>query len=311
HPNFFESRLGDGLQMLFNFIHSLANTSLEYSNQGKPSGNMKVKFDGNTFVHARFGVSRIYRLIRGNCVSRNKFLSSFVRKFDYLSYNQSVIPFLMYCTEILALLPFTAPDELLYLIYTINRVLQVRSGSLKETMKALSSCSIQEDKHANSDENEVLQHDSSIPQQEPYSSAHFVSIHIKEEDAILCSPTLGISCGILKDNLQSNQADYQAAIALQLLLKLKRHLKIAFDLSEARCQEYSPNDPLKLGEALSRQKIPFDISRTHISLPTSHKEIIERYQLAYVNLLNSKVSLYSFAPNCSLLMARVIDMLIF
>ncbi|KAF6158902.1 hypothetical protein GIB67_012319 [Kingdonia uniflora] len=121
-----------------------------------------------------------------------------------------------YCTEILALLPFTTPDESLYLIYTINRVLQVISGSLKATMKALSSRSIQEDKHAISEENGVFQHDSS--------------------------------------------ADCQAAIALQLLLKLKRHLKIAFGLSDARCQEFSSNDPLKLGEALSGQNIPFDIS---------------------------------------------------
>ncbi|KAF6151937.1 hypothetical protein GIB67_010511 [Kingdonia uniflora] len=188
------------------------------------------------------------------------------------------IPSLRYCTKILASLPFTTPDEPLYLIYTINRVLQVRYGSLEATMKALSSRSIQEDKHAILDENGVLQHDSSVLQQEPYSSAHSVSIHIKEEDAILCSPTLGVSCGILKDNLQSNQADCQVAIALQLLLKLKRHLKIAFSLSNARCQDFSPNDPLKPGEGLSRQNIPFDISGTYFSLPTSHKEIIERYQ---------------------------------
>ncbi|KAF6159560.1 hypothetical protein GIB67_032331, partial [Kingdonia uniflora] len=214
HPNFFESQLGDGVQMSFNIIHSLANTSLEYFSQGKPSGNMKAKSDGNTFVHARLGVSRIYRHIWGNCVSRNKFLSSVVRKFDSPSFNQSVIHFLMYCTEILALLPFTAPDEPLYLIYTINCALQDRFGSLEATMKALSSRSIQEDKHAISYENRVLQHDSLVLQQEPYSPAHSVSIHIKEDDVILCSPTLGVSCDILKDNLQSIQADCQAAIAL-------------------------------------------------------------------------------------------------
>ncbi|KAF6140350.1 hypothetical protein GIB67_011369 [Kingdonia uniflora] len=184
-----------------------------------------------------------------------------------------------YCTEILTSLPLTTPDESLYLIYTINRFLQVRSGSLEATMKALSSLSIREYKHAISYENGVLQHDSSVLQQEPYSPAHSVSIHIKEEDAIMYSPTLGISCGILKDNLQSNQADCQAAIALQLLLKFKRHLKIAFGLSDVRFQEFSLNEPLKPGEALSRQNIPFDISGTHISLPTSHKEIIERYQV--------------------------------
>ncbi|KAF6134915.1 hypothetical protein GIB67_002316 [Kingdonia uniflora] len=134
-----------------------------------------------------------------------------------------------YCTEILASLPFTTPDEPLYLIYTINCVLQVRYGSLEATMKALSSHSIQEVKYAISDEN-------------------------------------GANC--------------QAAIALQLLLKLKRHLKIAFGLCDARCQKFSPNDPLKPGEALSRKSNHFDISGTYFSLPTSHKEIIERYQVS-------------------------------
>ncbi|KAF6145149.1 hypothetical protein GIB67_020340 [Kingdonia uniflora] len=269
HLEFFESRLGDGLQMSFNFIHSLVNTSLEYSNQGKPSGNMKEKSDGNNFVHARLGVSRIYWLIWGNRVSRNKFVSSVLKV---------LIPSLRYYTEILASLPFTSPDEPLYLIYAINCVLQVRSGSIEATMKDLSSRSIQEDKHIISYKNGVLQHDFLVLQHEPYSPTHSVFNHIKEEDAIMCSPTLGVSCGILKDNLQSIQADCQAAIAWQLLLKLKRHLKIAFGLSDARYQEFLPNDPQKLGEALSRQNIPFDISETYISLPTSHKEIIERYQ---------------------------------
>lgn len=44
-----------------------------------------------------------------------------------------------YCTDILALLPFTAPDEPLYLVYTINRVIQVRSGTLEASLKAFSS----------------------------------------------------------------------------------------------------------------------------------------------------------------------------
>lgn len=44
--------------------------------------------------------------------------------------------FSRYCTEILALLPFTLPDEPLYLIYAINRVIQVRAGTLEANMKA-------------------------------------------------------------------------------------------------------------------------------------------------------------------------------
>ena len=37
----------------------------------------------------------------------------------------------------LALLPFTLPDEPLYLIYVINRVIQVRAGALEANMKGL------------------------------------------------------------------------------------------------------------------------------------------------------------------------------
>ncbi|KAL6526363.1 hypothetical protein OROMI_030003 [Orobanche minor] len=46
-----------------------------------------------------------------------------------------MISFLIYYTEILALLPFTLPDEPLYLIYTINRLVQVRAGMLESNMK--------------------------------------------------------------------------------------------------------------------------------------------------------------------------------
>lgn len=40
-----------------------------------------------------------------------------------------------YCTEILASLPFTSPDEPLYLIYSINRIIQVRAGTVEANMK--------------------------------------------------------------------------------------------------------------------------------------------------------------------------------
>lgn len=47
--------------------------------------------------------------------------------------------FFRYCAEVLASLPFTLPDEPLYLVYAINRIMQVRAGSLESDMKALIS----------------------------------------------------------------------------------------------------------------------------------------------------------------------------
>lgn len=294
YPAFFESRLGDGLQMSFVFIQSTSGCSPGNSNpkvQTKVPGNMKGKSDGGSFAYARLGVSRIYKLIRANRVSRNKFMSSIVRKFDTPSWNHSVIPFLMYCTEILALLPFTSPDEPLYLIYAINRVIQVRAGTLEANMKALSLHFSQRDVHK-------IHHENGIAEQEPASqpvsnyttlmdvngaaklepagqpdSDHATSMNLKTYMTCLDS-----SCDISKDDLQKIQADCLAATALQLLLKLKRHLKIVYSLNDARCQAFSPNEPLKTGEVLTKQNIPFYITEMHIDLPTTHQELMQRYQ---------------------------------
>lgn len=99
YPAFFESRLGDGLQMSFVFIQSIGGGSSECRNQkfqSKAAGTMKGKSDGSSLTQARLGVSQIYKLIRGNRNSRNKFMSSIVRKFDNPSCSDLVIPFLMW-----------------------------------------------------------------------------------------------------------------------------------------------------------------------------------------------------------------------
>ena len=59
------------------------------------SNSKKGVFEDASFANARLGVSRIYKLIRGNRVARNKFMSSVIRKFDNPSWSETVIPFLM------------------------------------------------------------------------------------------------------------------------------------------------------------------------------------------------------------------------
>lgn len=62
--------------------------------QAKLFNNSKGKADvGSSF--ARHGVARIYKLIRGNRISRNRFMSSIVHKFETPTCSDSVIPFLM------------------------------------------------------------------------------------------------------------------------------------------------------------------------------------------------------------------------
>lgn len=288
YPAFFESRLGDGLQMSFIFIQSMTGISPE---RFQSKASVKGKSEGGSFAYARLGVSRIYKLIRGNRVSRNKFMSSVVRKFDTPRWNDSVIPFLMYCTEILALLPFTTPDEPLYLIYAINRIVQVRAGALEANMKALSLQLSPQDTQKIHQENGTIQHEviaqgvtnhtmavnlNGTTQPEPVGQ--LVVSHTVPEDTEMKSVSSGDSSALSEDALHRIQADCLAAAALQLLLNLKRHLKIVYSLNDTRCQAFSPSEPLKPGDVLSKQSIPFTIGEVHMNLPTTYQDLIQRYQ---------------------------------
>ncbi|XXG63462.1 hypothetical protein AAC387_Pa05g1653 [Persea americana] len=317
YPSFFESRLGDGLQMSFGFIQSIT-ASHESSNHYKVAGNMKGKSDGNIFTYAKIGISRIYRLIRGNRISRNKFISSVVRKFDSGSWHQSLVPFLIYCTEILASLPFTLPDEPLYLIYTINRIIQVRAGSLESEMKTLSNRGLHGSSASSTQENGVVQqvlgmnHFTDNSDIEAANAArvsqenglvreelreNYVSDNNNTEAVKMHAAASDGSCGISKEELQRFQEACHAAIALQLLLKLKRHLKIVYSLNDARCQAFAPNEPPKPGETLSKQSIPFNINDIQISLPTTHKAMIEKYQEFKVSLKEDTVDYATYTAN--------------
>ncbi|XP_022750718.1 sister chromatid cohesion protein SCC2-like isoform X2 [Durio zibethinus] len=327
YPAFFESRLGDGLQMSFIFMRSISSNARENLNeksQSKFPGTVKGKPDPMSLTQARLGVSRIYKLIRGNRVARNKFMSSIVRKFDNPSWNDSVIPFLMYCTETLALLPFSSPDEPLYLIYAINRVLQVRAGSLEANMKALSLNLLQTDTQKTTHGNGIVQLDPNQAvfnymatvdlngaNQEPVFQPafhHMTSVdlngtiqqklthqsisHYPPAMETMHKMSPSETHAVSEEEMQKIQADCLAATALQLLMKLKRHLKIVYSLNDQRCQAFSPNEPIKSGDVLSRQNLPFDVSETHRTLPSTNRDMVQRYQ-EYKNALREDTIDYS------------------
>lgn len=254
YPSFFECRLGDGLQMSFKFIQSIA--------KNVASNNARGKFDAVAIAHIRQGISRIYRLIRGNRISRNKFMHSIVRKFESgYGYIPSV-SFLLYCTEILVTLPFTSPDEPLYLIYDINRVIQLRAGAIEANMKMWSSFGQQTGSIKVADANNELNEDSEVP--------NIPKIHLASAMENISAPT--------EESLQKFQVDWQDSTALQLLLKLKRHLKIMYALNDARCQAFTLKENPKAGESLARQNIAFCASDVSTSLPTSYNDMIQKYQ---------------------------------
>ncbi|KAJ4912098.1 PHD finger family protein [Raphanus sativus] len=306
YPAFFESRLGDGLQMSFSFMQSISQVDSESNQNPQQKGSGKNDHISSTLTQARLGVSRIYKLIRGNRISRNKFMTSIVRKFDNPTWTGSVISFLMYCTETLALLPFTTPDEPLYLVYSINRVIQVRAGAIESNLKALLHKDSAKTQHGNGtyqqdsapahirmmDLNTRIQEEhahwnnsyghstpfdlNGVVYQDPMDQFTSHQTHYGEANVHKMTPSDPPE--LSTDDLQKIQVDCLSAIALQLLLKLKRYLKVTYSLNDERCQAYSPTEPLKPGDPLSRQNVAFDLSDTRTDLPSTYQDLVLRYQ---------------------------------
>uniref|UniRef100_A0A0D3GLG5 Sister chromatid cohesion protein n=1 Tax=Oryza barthii TaxID=65489 RepID=A0A0D3GLG5_9ORYZ len=254
YPSFFESRLGDGLQMSFRFFESTI------SNHDMVATNMK----SNPIAFVKPGISRIYRLIRANRNSRNKFVHSIVRKFEGDNRSYPTISFLMYCAEVLASLPFTSPDEPLYLIYDINRVIQLRAGAVEANLKNWTSMYQQQEMVG-------MPRDTGDVMHEPGGCSDQNLVDVSQM-------MLGNTCSTPVVNMAKLQEDCHGAIALQLLLKLKRHLKTVYSLTDARCQAFSLKDPPKSGETISKQNIPLNISNTNTSLPSCPQDAACVYQ---------------------------------
>uniref|UniRef100_A0A0A9DAV3 Uncharacterized protein n=1 Tax=Arundo donax TaxID=35708 RepID=A0A0A9DAV3_ARUDO len=85
-------------------------------------------------------------------------------------------------------------------------------------------------------------------------------------------------CSTSDVDIAKLQEDCLDAIALQLLLKLKRHLKIVYSLTDARCQAFSLKELPKSGETLSKQNVPFNIGNNNINLPSCLQDAVCVYQ---------------------------------
>ncbi|CAN6209133.1 unnamed protein product [Urochloa humidicola] len=256
YPSFFESRLGDGLQMSFMFFETtVSNHKLAASAKSNPIAFVKP------------GISRIYRLIRANRNSRNKFVHSIVRKFEPDGRNRSTVSFLVYCAEVLASLPFTCPDEPLYLIYDINRVIHFRAGAIEANLKRWTSVYQPQDAAGVA----TLQGESHVVMNEP-------GVYYDHNVGYIPERVNSNPCSTSDVDMAKVQEDCHDAIALQLLLKLKRHLKIVYSLTDARCQAFSLKEPPKSGETLSKQNVPFNIGNNNISLPSCLQDVASVYQ---------------------------------
>ncbi|ONM28008.1 PHD finger family protein [Zea mays] len=275
YPSFFESRLGDGLQLSFKFFESIVSNH-------KMSANIK----SNPIAFVKPGISRIYRLIRSNRNSRNKFVHSIVRKFESDSRSRSTVSFLVYCAEVLASLPFTCSDEPLYLIYDINRAIHLRAGGVEGNLKRWTSMSQSQEMAGMP----TLPGESHVVMQEEpggyYDNMGDATERVNDNP-----------CSTSDVDIAKVQGDCHDAIALQLLLKLKRHLKVVYGLDDARCQAFSLKEPPKSGETFSRQNVSFNIGNTNLSLPSCLQDAASVYQDFKTVLREDSMDFAVFVPS--------------
>jgi cohesin loading factor subunit SCC2 len=50
------------------------------------------------------------------------------------------------------------------------------------------------------------------------------------------------------------------------------------------CQAFSPTEPPKPGEPLSRQNIPFDINHACTGVPSKYQDLVQRYQVTWTTM---------------------------
>ncbi|KAK6117427.1 hypothetical protein DH2020_048836 [Rehmannia glutinosa] len=82
--------------------------------------------------------------------------------------------------------------------------------------------------------------------------------------------------------------DCLAAGAMQLLLKLKRHSEDC---------AFSPNEPVKPGESLPKQNIPFNTSDVNIDPPNTYEDILRRYQISKNALKEDTIDYSTYTAN--------------
>ncbi|GBG74809.1 hypothetical protein CBR_g19320 [Chara braunii] len=282
YPAIFESRLGDGLQLSYTFQQSLAGSQREA--KGGESGSATSRsnrFLGHAAVDGtadcvKQGMARVYKLVRGNRASRNKFLSSIIRKYDSSGTGdlKADLLFLSYCSHVVAALPFVSVDELLYLVHTINQTVQLRGGTLQSSMKAILTGEGPLARFVD----QTLRHSKRNRTEDGTDACPPANTGDAKRQ---CDVRIDNIPGIHTDVVKQIKVDCRNAVAVSLLLLLKCYLKSAYSITDAKCQAYSPADAVKNAEAATRKDSAgkFDCGELSLGRHVTARQMWENYQV--------------------------------
>ena len=200
YPDFFDHQLGAGLGLLFEFCKRLQSLARRAARKGNTQAEPKVA----SAEVVNQGFTNIYKLVNGTRASRFKFLLALLRRYEGKT-SGSDVTYLCFLASAIAALPFTMSDEVLFVIFHLNRVISLRASTLQDSLK---------ERVAN--EKETLGTNSEV------------SVDLKE--------------------------NIELSLSASIMLSLKRHLKLTYDLTDQRTQAYNPAEPLKSAEAFRKDE---------------------------------------------------------
>jgi cohesin loading factor subunit SCC2 len=143
------------------------------------------------------GFTNIYKLVNGTRSTRFKFLRALLRRYEGKS-SGSDATYLCFLANAIGALPFTMSDEVLFVIFHLNRIISLRASTLQDSLA------------------------------KRIEQAEAAGIEEPPEDL---------------------REDVELSLSASIMLSLKRHLKLTYDLADARTQAYNPAEALKSAEA--------------------------------------------------------------
>eukprot|EP00271_Cylindrocystis_brebissonii_P008797 TRINITY_DN2329_c0_g1_i10.p1 TRINITY_DN2329_c0_g1~~TRINITY_DN2329_c0_g1_i10.p1 ORF type:complete len:495 (-),score=86.59 TRINITY_DN2329_c0_g1_i10:1202-2686(-) len=310
HPGFLETKFGDGLQLSFQFIRSGAFSSAS-ALPGKGVASLDSSLSKFSDASTE-GIANVYKLLKFDKKSRRGFLSSIVRKFDLSSRQEHDVDlrFLEYCTEIMSTLPFGVPDEPLYLIYSINRLVQLRAGTLQSVLRGALTGASPLAAPAAAAAGEITAERAArgeapldILEIEDVDAAHARDATVMENGDIGKEPQ--DMPNELSSALEKAKGDAKQAMAMALLLLLKRYMKLRYNLSDARCQAFQPSEAIQKGDMLSRRdtgsfsskELPLVASEDAVNNPV--RQLLLQYQAFKTLLIEDTTSDFMGFPSSS------------
>ena len=157
HPTFFDNQLCAGAELMFVFckkLHSGARRAQKWDKMVHAEGNKVCStfsqpaffrmvsnhlftFKEPKLVRADIiddGVQKLYKLVNKTRAARFKFIMSLLRRFEDSNRGEH-IPYICFLANLIASLPFSTHDEVLFTAHHLSRIVMLRASMLPDSLK--------------------------------------------------------------------------------------------------------------------------------------------------------------------------------